>query len=56
MGTVKLTSDQLIELCFALLQDKASRTKTEQKRFEAGRRKLLKALTLDELKDLQEKK
>ena len=48
MRTLKLTKAELTELCFALLNDKLKRTKTAQKNFEKGRRKLL-----NELKELE---
>jgi hypothetical protein len=37
----ELTLKELTELCFSLLQDKTQRSKTAQKDFEKGRRKLL---------------
>lgn len=48
MKTLKFTKEELTELCFALLNDKLKRTKTGQKNFEKGRRKLL-----NELKQFQ---
>ena len=36
-----LTLKELTELCFSLLLDKTQRSKTNQKEFEKGRRKLL---------------
>ena len=44
MKTLNLTKEELTELCFALLNDKSKRTKTAQKNFEKGRRKLLNEL------------
>lgn len=48
MKNLKLTKEQLTELCFTLLKDKLKRTKTGQKNFEKGIRKLL-----NELKELE---
>jgi hypothetical protein len=39
-----LTKKELTELCFCLLHDRTERTKTAQKDFEKGTRKLLKQL------------
>ncbi len=46
MTKLEFTKQEIEELCFSLLHDKLSetRSKTRQKNFEKGRRKLLKEL------------